>query len=149
MGKKRSSDDCAKIQNKKAKASSSHASECDDNDSASAKNSSDVNNKKQKTDAINESVCSKKKKVVDFVSSDESSQSDSDSEAIVSKVKKTSYKSKIKPPKDAFKIIPKVNKPQDAQLQRRKDLATLRNLLRHPRERGLHTTTWKWMQIKH
>ena len=54
----------------------------------------------------------KKKKVVDFVSSDESSQSDSDSEAIVSKVKKTSYKSKIKAPKDAFKTIPKVNKPQ-------------------------------------
>ena len=58
------------------------------------------------------SFVQKKDKVVDFVSSDESSQSDSDSEAIVSKVKKTSYKSKIKPPKDAFKTIPKVNKPQ-------------------------------------
>ena len=46
MGKKRSSDDCANIQNKKAKASTSHASECDNNESA--KNSSDVNKKNEK-----------------------------------------------------------------------------------------------------
>ena len=96
--RKRPSDDCANIENKRSKASTSR--ECDNE---GAKNS----------------TLRKRKRNVTFVS-DNSSQPNSDSEnpSVVSQVRQTNYakksknKCKIIPPKNVFKNISKVPKGQ-------------------------------------
>ena len=100
MARKRPSDDCANIENKRSKASTSR--ECDNE---GAKNST---------------LRKEKRNVVTFVS-DDSSQTNSDSEnpSVVSQVRQTNYakkkrknKCKIIPPKNVFKNISKVPKGQ-------------------------------------